>query len=115
MTVLHHVILIFKGPLKHAMWIHDVRMNVQEKSKIKIMEISFSSELHTCDNEDLKQRDQGQCHDFLHKVIIHYKNNQVNAQFERKTIEKRDAACCWIDQKPFNAQLNKLEQYSSFK
>ena len=42
---LHHAFPIFKGPLKHATWIHDIRIKVQEKIKIRIVQVSFSSEL----------------------------------------------------------------------
>ena len=30
MTFFHHAIPIFKGRLKHATWIHDIRMNMQK-------------------------------------------------------------------------------------
>ena len=59
MTFLHQAIPIFKGPLKHATWIHDIRMNVQEKFKIKIVQMLFSPELHSCDSDELKQRERG--------------------------------------------------------
>ena len=44
----------------------------------------------------------------------HYKNNQVNAWLSRKLRAKKDESCCWFDQKPSNAQLNKLEQHPLF-
>ena len=53
---LHHAIQIFKGSLIHATWIHDIRMNVQEKFSIKNVQMSCSPELHTCEYEELKQR-----------------------------------------------------------
>ena len=56
MTFLHQATPIFKAPLMHTTWIHDIRMNVQKKFKIKIVQMSFSPELHTCDSEELKQR-----------------------------------------------------------
>ena len=56
MRFLHQAILIFKGPLKHATWIHDIRMNVQEKFNIKIVQMLFSPELGSCDSDELKQR-----------------------------------------------------------
>ena len=68
MKFLHHAILIFKGPLKHATWIHDIRMNVQEKFKIRIVQILFSPKLHACESKELEQREKGWCHDFLHKI-----------------------------------------------
>ena len=79
MPFLHHALLVFKEPLKHATWIHDIRMNVQENFKIKIVQMSFSHELHTCESEQLKQREEGRRHDFLHEIITHYNSNQVNA------------------------------------
>ena len=36
MTFLHQTIPIFKGPLKHATWIYDIRIIVQKKFKIEI-------------------------------------------------------------------------------
>ena len=39
MTFLHQVIPIFKGLLKHATLIYDIRMNVQERFKIKIVQM----------------------------------------------------------------------------
>ena len=78
MKFLNHTIPTFKGPIQHATWIHDTRMNVKEKFKIRIVQISFCSELGTCESEELKQRERGQCHDFLHEIITYYKNNQVN-------------------------------------
>ena len=74
-----HAIPIFKEPLKHATWINDIRMNVQEKFTIRIVQMSFSPELHTCESDELKQRERGQCHDFVHEIITHYKSIQVNA------------------------------------
>ena len=59
MTFLHQVIPIFKGLLKHATWIHDIRMNVHEKFKIKIVQMLFSLELCSCEYEKLKQRKMG--------------------------------------------------------
>ena len=41
MKFLHHAIPIFKGQLKHATWILDIRMNVQEKFKIRFVQTSF--------------------------------------------------------------------------
>ena len=58
MKFLNHAMLIFKGPLQHATWIHEIRMNVQEKIKIRIVQILFSPELHTCKSEELKQREK---------------------------------------------------------
>ena len=51
MKLLHDAISIFKGPLKQSTWIHDIRMNVQEKFKIRIVQVSFTLELHTCEFE----------------------------------------------------------------
>ena len=79
MTFLHQAVPIFKGQLKAATWVHDIRMNVQEKIKINIVQILFSPELCTCSSDELKQRERGQHHDFFHEIITHYKNNQVNA------------------------------------
>ena len=45
MMFLHHAISIFKGPLRHAMWIHDIRMNVQDNFKISIVQIMSGTEL----------------------------------------------------------------------
>ena len=59
-------------------------------------------------------REKGQHHDFLHEIITHYKNNQVNAWFMRKMSAKRDVTYCWFNQKSSNAQLNNLEQHSPF-
>ena len=58
MTFLHHAIPIFKGQLKLATWTHDIMMNMQEKFMIKIVQMSFSPELLTCDFEELKQREK---------------------------------------------------------
>ena len=44
---------------KYVTWIHDIKMNLQEKFKIRIVQMSFSPELHTCDCEELKQREDG--------------------------------------------------------
>ena len=85
--------------MQHATWIHDMRMNVHEKFKIRIVQMLFSPELHTCESEELKHREKEQHHDFLHEIITHYKNNQVNAWFKRNTT---------------NFQLNNLEQHPSF-
>ena len=49
MKFLHHAISIFKGPLKNVTWIHNIRMNVQKKCKIRIVHMTFSPELHKCD------------------------------------------------------------------
>ena len=51
-----------------------IRMNVEEKFKIQIVQMSFRSELHTCEYEELKQRETIHCHDFLHEIIYCYKN-----------------------------------------
>ena len=48
MKFLHHAISIFKGPLKHTKCIHDIRMNVQEKFKIRIVQMSDSPHHCTC-------------------------------------------------------------------
>ena len=85
-----------------------------EKFKIKIMQMLFSPELHPCDSDELKWRERGWCHDFVHEIITHYKKNWVNSWFKRKRREKRDATCCCFDWKLSNALLNKLEQHSSF-
>ena len=59
MTLLHQTIRIFKHPLKHATWIHGIRMNVQKKFKIKIVQILFSLKLHSFESSELKQRERG--------------------------------------------------------
>ena len=64
-------------------------MNLQEKFKIKIVQMSFSQDLCTCDSNMLNQRKRGQRHDFLHEIITHCINNQVNAWFKRKLREKK--------------------------
>ena len=56
MKFLHHAIPVFKEPLKHTAWSHDIRMNVQEKYKLRIVQMSFTPELHTYKSEKLKQR-----------------------------------------------------------
>ena len=89
-------------------------MNVQEKFKIIIVQMSCSPELCSCNSEELRQREKEQCNDILHEIITHYKNNQVNAWFTRKMRAKRDAAHCWFDQKLSDAQLNILEQDPPF-
>ena len=89
-------------------------MNVQEESKIRIEQMSFSSKLHTCESEELKQREKGQHHVFPHKIITHYKSNQVNAWYRRKTGAKRDVTCCWFDQKRSNFQFSNLEHHLHF-
>ena len=76
--------------------------------------MSFSPEQHTCDSEELKQKEHGWHHDFVHEIITYYKNNQVNTWFKRKTRAKRDATCCWFDWKPSDAQFNKLKQHPPF-
>ena len=73
MKFLHHAIQIFKDPLKHTTWIHDIRMNVQEKLNIRIVQMTFSPEIHTFGSENLKQREKGLCHDFLLEIKTHYK------------------------------------------
>ena len=55
MEFLHHAVSIFKGPLKHATWIHDIKMNVQEKFEIKIVQMLLSPE----NSDKLKQRERG--------------------------------------------------------
>ena len=70
--------------------------------------------LHTCKSRELNQREKRWCHDFLHEIITHHKNNQVKAWFRRKMKGKRDVTSCWFDQKPFNAQLNNLEKHPPF-
>ena len=55
MKFLHHEIPIFKGPLKHAIWIHDIRMNAQQKFKIRIVQMSLRPELYTCECKDLNR------------------------------------------------------------
>ena len=87
---------------------------MQEKFKIRVVQMSFSPELHTCKCEELKQREKRWCHDFLHEIVTNYKHNQVNAQLRRKMRGKRDVTCCWFDQNPLNAQLNKLDQHYPF-
>ena len=74
-------------------------MNVQEKIKIGTVQMSFSPELDTCESEELKQREEGCCHDFLHEIITHCKINQVNAWFRLKT---------------FHALLNNMLQHPPF-
>ena len=86
--LLYQVFQIFAGPLKHATWIHDIKMNVQEKLKIRIVQMSFSPALCKCEFEELEQRERGQCHDFPHEIITHYKNYQVNAWFRKKQEQK---------------------------
>ena len=90
-------------------------MNVQERFKIIVDQMLFSPELHTYESEELKHREKGQCHDFLHEIITHYKSNQVNTWFMRKMRSKRNGTCCWFDQKPSNAQLNNLEKNPPLK
>ena len=85
-----------------------------EKFKIRIVQMPFSPKLQTCQCKNLKQKEKGYLHDFLHEIITYYKNNQVNAWFRRNTREQRDVTCCWFAQKPFSAQLNKLEQHAPF-
>ena len=74
----------------------------------------FSPELGTCDSEELKQREKEKHHDFLHEILNHYRNNQVNSWFKRKMRAKTDATCCWFDQKSSNIQLNIMEQHPHF-
>ena len=129
MTLLHQTIRIFKHPLKHATWIHGIRMNVQKKFKIKIVQILFSLKLHSFESSELKQRERGWPHDFGHEIIFHYrekgeccdfikeiitryKKNQVNSMFRKKMRAKRDVTYCWFDQKFSDPQLNKLFQPS---
>ena len=81
---------------------------------IRIEQMSFSPALHTCESEELKQREEGQHHDFLHEIITHYKSKQLNTWLRRKMIVKRDVTCCRFDQKPSSAQLNNLEQHPPF-
>ena len=84
MMFLHHAIPIFKGPLKHATWIHDIKMNVEEKFKIKTLQIAFKTELHTCVSE-VKLREKWQCHDFLHEIKTCYKKQSSQCMvFEKK-------------------------------
>ena len=59
MTFLHQAIPIFNGPLKHSTWINDIRMNVQEKFEIRIVQMMFSPELCSCDSYKLKQKEKG--------------------------------------------------------
>ena len=54
---LHQSIPILKGSVKHSTWIHDIRMNVQEKFESDIKQILFSPQLCTCESEELKQRE----------------------------------------------------------
>ena len=91
---LHHIIPIFKRPLKNATWTYAMRMNGQETFEIRIVQMSFRPELHMYECEQLKYREKGCCHDSLHEIITHYKNNQVNAWLRRNTRETRGVACC---------------------
>ena len=79
MKFLHQAIPIFKGPVQHTTWIHDIRMNVQKNPKPCL-----------CESEELKHTEMGWHHDFLHEIKTHYKKNQVNAWFRRKMRAKRD-------------------------
>ena len=87
---------------------------MQEKFKIRITQMSFSSELHICECEQPKQIANECGHDFLHEIITHYKNNQVNACLRGNTRKKRGETCCLFDQKPSIAKLNNLEQSPPF-
>ena len=78
MKFLNVAISTLKGPLKHVTWIHEIRMNMQVKLMIRIVQISFTPELCICEYEGLKQREKRQCHDFFHEIMTHYENNQVN-------------------------------------
>ena len=71
MDFLYHVIPIFNGPLKHAIWTLDITMNVQKKFKIRILQMSFRAELHICECEELKQREKVCCHEFLHEIVTY--------------------------------------------
>ena len=75
LKILYHAISIFKRPLKHAISIHDIRINVQEKVKKRIVKTSFSPELLTWESGELKQREKGKRHEYLHEIITQYKNN----------------------------------------
>ena len=86
MKFLHHTILIFKGTLINATWIHNIRINGQDKFKIRIVQMLLKPDLHTYELVKLKQRENTCYHDFLYEVKIHCKNNQVNALFRRHTI-----------------------------
>ena len=48
----------------------------------------FSIELNTCEYEELKQREKGQCLDFFHEFMTHDENNQINIWFKRKQEQK---------------------------
>ena len=86
-------------------------MNVQEKFKIIIVQMSLSPELHTCESEELKQEKRD---DVLHEIITPYENNIINARFRRKPRAKNGVTCCWFDQKPSNTQLNNLYEHPPF-
>ena len=109
MKFLYHAISIFKWPLKNVIWIHDIRTNVQEKFKIRTVQMSFRPELHMCECEKLKQREQVCCHDFLHEIITNYKNNQVNAWFRKNTRGKSGVNGWWFQWKPSTSYLVNLE------
>ena len=110
----HHAIPIFKRPLKHATWIYDIRMNVQEKFKTRIVQMSFCPELPPCDSEEPRQRIKRQHHDSFMKSLLIIKTIKSILGLGKKTKVKRDVTCCRFDQKPSNAQLNKIEQHPSF-
>ena len=76
MKFLHHATPIFETPLKNATLIHDIRMNVQEKFKIRIVQITYRPELHTCGSEALKRREKVHYYEFLHEIVTHNKNKQ---------------------------------------
>ena len=48
---------------------------MQEKLKVKIIQMSFRPELLICESEELKQREKVHCQEILHEIITHYKNN----------------------------------------
>ena len=71
---------------KYVTWIHDIKMNLQEKFKIRIVQMSFSPELHTCDCEELKQREDGWSHHFLHEFKTIQSKHGLGEKQEQKEI-----------------------------
>ena len=84
-----------------------------KKVKISILQMLFGPELHACECEELKHRENVCCNDFLHEIVLIIK---VPSEYmvQKKQKREKGVTLCWFDWKPSSAQLNNLEQCLSF-
>ena len=94
-------------------WIHDIRKKVQKSLRSELCKCHLVLN-YLCECEEIDEKEKVHWHNFFPEIVTNIKNNQVNACSMRNTRGKSDVICCWLNQKPSNAQLINLEQCLPF-